>query len=980
MKKALTSTALPRGGNLRAHDVVANIQRQFVDPGGFNGQLLPEYTSRPAFRVSDHSIDPNTGNPPVRKSKIDVDDMVYVDKNGNLQKAGLAGAAAAGRNVGGRIASTIMDNSGGQMVSEVANAPSNAGQKVAQGGDVAAQKVSDAVSRQQQNPASTAPKPPQNNAPKPPPSPQAPPAPAAPGANTQKTMMGAGVGADALAMATGGNGSQQEERKTFFDRMMGKGGGVYVARKGQGAEMDESKMTPRQRREAKLPPKKEGGFGMIGPDGQFTKGEFKIEDAECDNIKIRHEAEDTEKRFGNWGAPAKSVGETLKSIARIFKAVPEKYSHINFKPPASVANAARRGLDMRKKASPSNKGGLTQSQASQEGIGSGVARATSLANRQNQSPQVISQMVSFFARHGAYKHKHSSDPGGKAQQSWLQWGGDAGKSWAEKVKRQMDAADKKDVKKSVVAVDDVLVKGWAGVMYDEAIERWDSPTRDCSMYRGSPFYAKILENKAATLREEAKLMECGPVIMMGDYDRNEEDAKKAEACRRNLRKLRSERMQIEADYVAWCAGKVRSSDKMQKSLAMDALIQSTFLDEDLYKASHEPPADYWRTISGNKIPFTGTPGSGTPHAVPDALKDEIKPGGGGGKDNNSPGSFDANTSFDKVSDTISSLSEEIADKANAGSGPHTYLKEKYSKAGSDLEGKIKSAFEEAGVDLFESDESKVPEKAKQLMADYANEMHNTMQSIKDTGNIPHPGKFTGGDDQEAQAEHLAGLVQFYSGDASKFSEPGNPYAAGLQSLSSEKPNLADASPDEQLQAIESKLKQVRDSTSKSLDGTAADIWDRFMKAEGGGDVYYRTIRGRKVEMRGTPGSGVSTSPMPDWLSDKIWGGKKDGGGKGGSKKKESGGDMTLEKQGKYTYHAKVGGEHVGTVRARTKGSKTGLGAHHAVVVDGKTHEFPSKAAGREQALNFLKQAHADGKTIKKSFDAEDHGVGIIVVR
>ena len=124
------------------------------------------------------------------------------------------------------------------------------------------------------------------------------------------------------------------------------------------------------------------------------------------------------------------------------KAIPAKYSHIDFTPPQSVQEEAERGLEMRSEATPSNRGGLTPSEAGKQGIGSGVSRASQLKRGSKVSPDVVKQMVNFFNRHEAYKHKHKSDPGGKAQQSWKLWGGNAGRSWANKVKRQMDAADK----------------------------------------------------------------------------------------------------------------------------------------------------------------------------------------------------------------------------------------------------------------------------------------------------------------------------------------------------------------------------------------------------------------------------------------------------------------------------------------------------------------------------------------------------------
>ena len=124
-----------------------------------------------------------------------------------------------------------------------------------------------------------------------------------------------------------------------------------------------------------------------------------------------------------------------------------KYGHIDFRPPESVAAAAARGLELRKKASPSNRGGLTAEEASKQGIGSGVQRAVNLKNRDVVSPEVIGQMVAFFARHEKNKDIPADKKGepwnAKGYVAWLLWGGDPGRQWAEKVKRQMEAADSK---------------------------------------------------------------------------------------------------------------------------------------------------------------------------------------------------------------------------------------------------------------------------------------------------------------------------------------------------------------------------------------------------------------------------------------------------------------------------------------------------------------------------------------------------------
>jgi hypothetical protein len=120
-----------------------------------------------------------------------------------------------------------------------------------------------------------------------------------------------------------------------------------------------------------------------------------------------------------------------------------KYDHIDFKPSESVAKAAARGLEMRKKNK--GKGGLSVQQAHKAGIGSGVSRAVSLKNRQTLSPSTVRRMKTFFDRH---EKSRKIDPGktpatDKGYIAWMLWGGDAGRSWANKVCRQMDAADKK---------------------------------------------------------------------------------------------------------------------------------------------------------------------------------------------------------------------------------------------------------------------------------------------------------------------------------------------------------------------------------------------------------------------------------------------------------------------------------------------------------------------------------------------------------
>jgi len=119
-----------------------------------------------------------------------------------------------------------------------------------------------------------------------------------------------------------------------------------------------------------------------------------------------------------------------------------KYDHINFKPPASVAKEAARGLDLRDEY---NRGGTDV----------GIQRARNLKNRDTISPTVIKKMYSFFSRHEVNKNAKGWKRGSEGYPSngliaWKLWGGDPGFAWSKKVRNQMEAADKKSKKGSVV--------------------------------------------------------------------------------------------------------------------------------------------------------------------------------------------------------------------------------------------------------------------------------------------------------------------------------------------------------------------------------------------------------------------------------------------------------------------------------------------------------------------------------------------------
>lgn len=94
------------------------------------------------------------------------------------------------------------------------------------------------------------------------------------------------------------------------------------------------------------------------------------------------------------------------------------------KPTQAMAEEAQRGLDWR-------------AEYGRGGTEVGVARARDISNRVNLSDDTIGRMVSFFARHEVNKETEGFRQGEDGYPSagriaWALWGGDPGKSWAEK--------------------------------------------------------------------------------------------------------------------------------------------------------------------------------------------------------------------------------------------------------------------------------------------------------------------------------------------------------------------------------------------------------------------------------------------------------------------------------------------------------------------------------------------------------------------
>ncbi len=93
---------------------------------------------------------------------------------------------------------------------------------------------------------------------------------------------------------------------------------------------------------------------------------------------------------------------------------------LDLKPTESMANNAKRGLELRRK-------------FGRGGTAVGVARARDLSNRTELSPDTVLRMYSFFSRHEVDKKGkdfNNSERPSNGKIAWLLWGGDSGYSWA----------------------------------------------------------------------------------------------------------------------------------------------------------------------------------------------------------------------------------------------------------------------------------------------------------------------------------------------------------------------------------------------------------------------------------------------------------------------------------------------------------------------------------------------------------------------
>jgi hypothetical protein len=212
----------------------------------------------------------------------------------------------------------------------------------------------------------------------------------------------------------------REDEEDFVDEMMEDMGKATSVRVGQMVSWNSSG----GRAEGKVTRIiRNGKYNVPGSDFTITG----TEDNPAVAIRLYRDGKPTDTMVGhNMSTLTVKKSEDENDFSKL------NLSDINLKPTDSMANNARRGLEMRR-------------EYGRGGTEVGVARARDLANKKNLSPETVGRMYSYFSRHEVDKKGKGWSPGSEGYPSngriaWLLWGGDAGFSWAKSKWSQIQRA------------------------------------------------------------------------------------------------------------------------------------------------------------------------------------------------------------------------------------------------------------------------------------------------------------------------------------------------------------------------------------------------------------------------------------------------------------------------------------------------------------------------------------------------------------
>jgi len=175
------------------------------------------------------------------------------------------------------------------------------------------------------------------------------------------------------------------------------------------------------------------------------------------------------KGSDGWAETETVVGHKMSTLTPI-----DPLSKKSFKPPKGVQEAGQRALDW-----------IAEGHAGSGFTDVGRARAAQLARGQNVSRETIGRMASYLARHQTDSNAEGFNFGedgfpSPGRVAYDAWGGDAGKSWADKIMRQEENKESCPISTSDVSVNiknratAIEVAGYGPLNPDEPnVEYWE---------------------------------------------------------------------------------------------------------------------------------------------------------------------------------------------------------------------------------------------------------------------------------------------------------------------------------------------------------------------------------------------------------------------------------------------------------------------------------------------------------------------------
>jgi len=119
-------------------------------------------------------------------------------------------------------------------------------------------------------------------------------------------------------------------------------------------------------------------------------------------------------------------------------------------PTAAMASNAERALEVRRN-KPQSQRGMTAV---------GLARARDISNRRELSLETVKRMKAYFDRHEVDKDGATWEEQGKGWQAWNGWGGDAGRTWAEKIVSREESKTEAETKQQSMELAGMEVVQW----------------------------------------------------------------------------------------------------------------------------------------------------------------------------------------------------------------------------------------------------------------------------------------------------------------------------------------------------------------------------------------------------------------------------------------------------------------------------------------------------------------------------------------